>query len=56
MVEIKATIETVLVNKLAEIIPELNMVSECCAQLEVFILFAKLSIRYNLTRPKVEHV
>ena len=53
MVEIKRMIETVLVNKVTEVIPELNIIADACAQLEVFLAFSKISNHYNLIRPKV---
>ena len=51
--KIKSLIENVLINKLAEIIPEMIIIETACSEIEVLIAFAALSKCYSMSRPSI---
>ena len=51
--KIKSLIENVLINKLAEIIPEMIIIETACSEIEVLIAFAGLSKCYSMSRPSI---
>lgn len=53
MVEIKSLIENVMINKVAEIIPELIIIESACSELDVLIALAKHAKCYNMKRPVI---